>query len=160
MDKTAQEKVKKTPASFNWAWSVVCKGCHEEHPLNYLLYQSIARNESSPVIFPKNDFSTVSVRCPNDGESYKYKNRELVRPVEELKSVLPTAKHIERMAVIESRLANLEARMSALEVKTVELPAKDGIKQIRTEIREEFAGFLADAKNTKGKSEDASVPYG
>src|SRR5208282_1163417 len=125
MEKGTQQKI--TDHLKDWPnYAVRCKGCNGLHRFKYM----------EQVSFPKRDFSIIDVVCSESGEWYRYTLRELIiYPKSNTKPDLE----------IENRLAKLELRIQALENKTAELPEKDGIKELKKEIKDEFTGFLADA---------------
>lgn len=55
-----------------------------------------------------------------------------------------------------TRIIEIENRLAKLEVKTSELPEKDGMKQLKDAIKNDFTGFLADAL----KQSEAGAAYG
>jgi hypothetical protein len=82
-----------------------------------------------------------SIRCPHDGVFYEYDLNEQERVYKEEP---PSTSDNQELV---TRIIEIENRLTKLETKTAELPDKEGIKQ----LKEDFAGFLANALKASGK---------
>ena len=98
-------------------------------------------NENVPV--RNHSQGHFEVWCKKDGTWPEYNNKELIE-----KQIDPPTTAIDSQVLM--RIVEIENRLTKLETKTVELPEKDGITQLKAEMKGNFTGFLADALKQKG----------
>jgi hypothetical protein len=93
-----------------------------------------------------------SVRCQVDGAWFDYKLRddEIV-----YRETPPASSHESHESLL-TRIIEIENRIAKLESKTAELPEKDGIEQLKAEMKGDFTGFLAETL----KQGDTGAAYG
>jgi hypothetical protein len=125
-----------------WAEGVVCKNCGQIH-----LFSGYGNNN-----VPMKDLDDkIQVWCQKDGSwpEYDY-DKEVIE-----QQINPPTTGVD--AEFAMRIVEIENRLKTLELKTAELPEKDGIKRLKSEINKDFTGFLADALK---KTDSGGATYG
>jgi len=113
-----------------WAEGVVCKHCGRPH---WITGQG---NDNVPV---KNWLDErFEVWCREDGSWHEHGDEDIIEKEISAPTTTIDSKILMRIVEIENRVTKLEGKIS-------ELPEKDGIKQLKDEMKNDFTGFLADA---------------
>ena len=128
---------------------ITCKGCGEIH-----WFEGYGEGCNTPTRHPNHEFQVL---CTSKKEWFTYdlSSDEIIE-----RNFSPVA--YASNEVLLARIKNIEDQLAKLELKTAELPERDGIKQLRNDIKTDYSAFLADmlSKLQSPSSKGGAPPYG
>jgi len=100
------------------------------------------------VSFPKGNFSIIRIYCPVEEEWHDYDHKELRFPIKEKNEVA------KKLIEIDERLTKLEK-----EIEGIKSSQQDKIEEVKKELQDSFAGFLAEQLSKQSVKASKGAPY-